>query len=106
MFYTIILLLLTYMAMLSDKQLLTFSHELVIELLTTIPIPYNYFVRQVYDTPNMCLCQVDISTTLKIKTQTQTAYQNHHLRLKVLPLFHYQQFDMPPHLEYHSKDKS
>ena len=63
MSYTIILLLLTYMVMLSDEQLLTFFHELVIELLTTISIPYNYFVRQGYDTPNMRLCQVHDEST-------------------------------------------
>lgn len=45
MFNTITLLLLTLMVINFERQFTTFSYELVRELLTTISIPYNSFVR-------------------------------------------------------------
>ncbi len=57
MFHTIILWLLTCMVINSDGQFQTFLYEFVIELLTTIPIPYNKFVRQYNYNPNTSSCQ-------------------------------------------------
>ena len=42
MFHILILLLLTCMVINSDGQFQTFSYEFILELLTTMSIPYNY----------------------------------------------------------------
>ncbi len=57
MFHTIILWLLTCMVINSDGQFQTFSYEFVIELLTTIPIPYNKLVRHFNCSANTSSCQ-------------------------------------------------